>query len=141
MAEFTDGYIHHYYSHRGTEAQRTRRNVGSLWRPFLDPSAPLSVPENAPPVLIPVVPGIQGWRNGLPLGLCVLALDPDFNAASLPPGDFLPPVLLAVAARGLYDLIAAAQQRARPAFSRIAKALKKSRWRRRGIYLTPVQVP
>jgi hypothetical protein len=111
-----------------------------LWRPFLDPSAPLAVPENAPPVLIPVAPGIQGWHGGLPYGLCALAINPAFEqTASLPPGDFLSPVLLACAARGIYDLIAAAPQRANPAYIRIAQALKNSQsnqWQRQGLYLT-----
>ena len=114
----------------------------SLWRPFLDPAAPLSVPENAPPVLIPVVPGIQGWRGGLPLGLCVLAVK---NDTALPPGDFLPPVLLAAATRGIYDLIAAAPERANPAYRRIDKALVNHqgsfRWQRRGLYVWPEQTP
>ncbi|MDR2717732.1 MAG: hypothetical protein LBB89_06690 [Treponema sp.] len=119
----------------------------ALWRPFLDSAAPLAVPENAPPVLIPVVPGIQGWRNGLPYGLCALAIDPTFEkAASLPPGDFLSPILLALAARGIYDLIAAAPQRAQPAYPRIAQALKSNQsntvqWQRQGWYLTLRQAP
>jgi hypothetical protein len=114
----------------------------ALWRPFLDAAAPLAVPENAPPVLIPVVPGIQGWRGGLPHGLCVLAIDPAFEKTdSLPPGDFLSPVLLAFAARGIYDLIAAAPQRANFAYPRITQALKSSQsntvqWQRQGLYLT-----
>ena len=125
-------------------------NVAALWRPFLDPAAPLSAPENAPPVLIPVTPGIQGWRGDLPLGLCVLAIKSDFAVSSLPSGDFLPPVLLAAAARGIYDLIAAAgkaaaPQRANPAYRRVDKALNNPRasfrWRRRGLYLTPEQTP
>jgi len=114
----------------------------TLWRPFLDPAAPLAAAENAPPVLIPVAPGIQGWRGGLPYGLCALAIDPAFEkTAPLPPGDFLSPVLLACAARGIYDLIAAAPQRANPAYPRIARALKSNQsntnqWQRQGLYLT-----
>jgi len=114
----------------------------ALWRPFLDPAAPLTTAENAPLVLIPAAPGIQGWRGGLPYGLCVLAIDPAFEkTASLPPGDFLSPVLLAYAARGIYDLIAAAPQRANPAYPRVARALKSSQsntvqWQRQGLYLT-----
>jgi len=117
-----------------------------LWRPFTNPASPLEVPEN-PPFLIPVVPGIQAWRGGLPFGLCVLAIKKD--AAIGADGDFLPPVLLAVAIRGIYDLISAAQARANPDYPRIAKALKnnppnsegQSRWRQNGIYLTPRQKP
>ena len=121
--------------------QWLQRNEWGFWRPFLDPAAPLAVPENAPPVLIPVVPGIQGWHSGLsgsilPHGLCVLAVDPAFDQATFPPGDFLSPVLLAAAARGLYDLIAAAPERTNPKFLRINKALKNSRWQQQGVYLT-----
>ncbi|MDR0291142.1 MAG: hypothetical protein LBI06_09420, partial [Treponema sp.] len=55
-----------------SECVPSMQGTVALWRPFLNPAAPLAVDENAPPVLIPVVPGIQGWRNSLPLGLCVL---------------------------------------------------------------------
>jgi hypothetical protein len=112
----------------------------ALWRPFLAPNAPLAVPEDALPVLIPVLPGIQGWRRGLPQGLCVLALASDFENTLLP-GEFLSPVLLAVAVRGIYDLIAAAPERANPVFPRISKALKNSPWERRGIYLALRETP
>jgi hypothetical protein len=105
-----------------------------LWRPFLDPAAPLAVPKDAPAVLIPVLPGIAGWYGGLPQSLCVLALDPGFEWAT--PGDFLSPVLLAVAARGIYDLIAAAPERVKFPWPRIARALQTGPWRRRGIYLS-----
>jgi len=111
--------------------------TAALWRPFLD--------NAAPPILIPVVPGIQGWREGLPLGLCVLAMQNGYEHASLPTGDFLPPVLLAVATRGLYDLIAAAQgdapERANPVYRRVDQALKNSCWERRGVYLSLKQTP
>jgi hypothetical protein len=118
--------------------------TAALWRPFLEPAAPLATPlaapEDAPPALVPVLPGIQSWRNGLPQVLCVLALAPGFDAP-LPPGDFLSPVLLAVAARGIYDLIAAAPERARPVFPRVMKALKNSPWVLRGVYLTLRETP
>jgi hypothetical protein len=128
------------------------KDTAAFWRPFLDPAAPLSVAENAPPILIPIVPGIQGWYTHgqstgehLPLGLCVLAVDPNFeNADSLPPCDFLSPVLLAAAARGFYDLIAAVPERAKP-YPRIVKVLKNKQgssfWKQQGIYLFPRQVP
>jgi len=112
-----------------------------LWRPFANSAAPLEVPES-PPVLIPVVPGIQAWRAGLPLGLCVLAVKEN---TVIPPGDFLPPVLLAAAIRGIYDLVSAAPARANPVYPHIAKALKTSEghpsWQRSGIYLTLRQKP
>ena len=109
----------------------------AIWRPY---------EQNNNEVLVLVVPGIQGWRAvgklWLPLGLCVLAIDPDFEKnTKLPPGDFLPPVLLAAAARGLYDLIAAEPLRSKPNFPKIAKALKKNKgsefWQQQGIYLVP----
>jgi len=111
----------------------------ALWRPFTNSAAPLEVPES-PPILIPVIPGIQTWRAGLPLGLCVLAIK-DGAATG---GDILPPVLLAAAARGIYDLISAAKARANPIYPHIAKALKNNLqnfWQRNGIYLTPKQKP
>jgi len=129
---------------RALAAEGRGKAAAALWRPFLDSAAPLAVPENAPPVLIPVVPGIQGWRDGLPYGLCVLAIDPAFEkTAPLPPGDFLPPVLLSCAARGIYDLIAAAPRRAQPAYPRVARALKNNQsntaqWQRQGLYLAPL---
>jgi hypothetical protein len=121
----------------------------ALWRPFLNSASPLAVDENAPPILIPVVPGIQGWRSGLPLGLCVLAIKPDYEKTiSLPPGDFISPVLLAAAARGIYDLGAAATERMKGSagdhsYPRIAKALEQGNkfWQRQGIYLSPWKTP
>jgi hypothetical protein len=114
----------------------------ALWRPFVDPANPFLVEENAAPVLIPVVPGIQTWRNGLPFGLCLLAVTPDIEA-TLPPSDFLPPVLLACAVRGIYDLIAAAPQRTKPVYPRVERALKNSQcqWQRQGLYLSLRQPP
>jgi hypothetical protein len=111
-----------------------RGGTAALWRPFSGSAAPLAVPEDAPPLLIPVVPGIQGWRGGLPQGLCALAVSPGFDI-SLPPAELLSPVLLAAATRGIYDLIAAAPDRANLPFSRVADALKNSPWQGRGIYL------
>jgi len=113
-----------------------KSGAAALWRPFLEPGAPFAAAEK-PPVLIPVLPGIQGWRNDLPLGLCVLALAAGYeeNSGEFPMGEFLSPVLLAVAARGIYDLIAA-KDRGKPVFPAISKALQKSPWQRRGIYLS-----
>jgi len=109
--------------------------TAALWRPFANPSAPLEVPENIP-ILVPVVPGIQAWRDGLPVGLCVLAVKED-NTQRHGDSDILSPVLLAVAARGIYDLLAAAPARANPNYPRVAGALKNNEaWRRNGIYLT-----
>ena len=116
--------------------QLFQNGSAALWRPFLEPNSPFAVTDNAPPILIPVLPGIQGWRGGLPMGLCVLAFSANSQQilTELPAGDFLPPVILAAATRGIYDLLAR-PQRAKPAFPRISKALQKSPWQRRGIYL------
>jgi hypothetical protein len=120
-----------------------KNGSSALWRPFLD----FGLPENVqtarntpvPRLVIPVLPGIQGWRSGLPLGLCVLAASDGFKGeyASFPPGDFLPPVLLAAATRGIWDLIAASPERAKVQWPRVNRALRNSPWLRRGIYLFP----
>jgi hypothetical protein len=129
----------HLYAAPPPELEKLAANgSAAFWRPFADSASPLGVPES-PPILIPVVPGIQTWRAGLPLGLCVLAVK---GEAAISHGDYLPPVLLAAAARGVYDLISIAQARANPVYPRIAKALKKQNfWQRSGIYLTLRQKP
>jgi len=109
-----------------------------LWRPYIDTLNPFFVDDT--PLLVPVLPGIQTWRRGLPMGLCVAAAQTGVDASEaalswLPSSDALPPVLLAVATRGVYDLLAA-PERAKPEFPRIKKALRQSRWQRQGIYLT-----
>jgi len=112
--------------------------TAGLWRPFTNPASPFTVSEDddRPTFLIPVLPGIQHWKDNLPLGLCVVAAKCESHLCELPIGDTLSPILLAVAARGIYDLLASLQ-RAKPAFPRIAKALQKSPWRQQGIYLYP----
>jgi hypothetical protein len=147
-----------------------KNGSAALWRPFLDfglladvqavrnpqvspdtaapdAASPDAAPQNAkasaPRLVIPVLPGIQGWRSGLPqglpLGLCVLAASDGFEGeyAAFPPGDFLPPVLLAAATRGIWDLIAASPDRANVQWPRVNKALQSGPWIRRGIYLFP----
>ena len=109
-----------------------------LWRPFVDPASPFKVEKE--PLLIPVIPGIQTWRNGLPLGLCVVAAASEESIARLPPSEPLSPILLAAATRGIYDLLAASQ-RGKPHLPRILKALKNSRWQRQGIYITLKEKP
>jgi hypothetical protein len=125
---------------QGLELLFNKGDAG-LWRPFLDPESPFAVKENAPEILIPVLPGIQGWRGNLPLGLCVLAVKLEKEPACLGAEETLSPVLLAVAARGVYDLIAW-PDRGKPVFPHIFQALKKgggpggtTRWLRKGIYL------
>jgi hypothetical protein len=92
-------------------------------------------------LFVPVLPGIQSWRDGLPLGLCVAVAESEKQLEQLPPSDILSPVLLATATRGIYDLIAAAPQRAKPILPRVFKALKDSPWQRRGIYLNLKEEP
>jgi len=120
--------------------------AAKLWRPFVNHASPFAADESAP-LLMPVIPGIQTWRNELPMGLCVAAAQTGSDAAEkllsqLPPGDTLSPVLLAVAARGVYDLLAA-PERGKLHYMRIAKALKANecRWQRNGIYLTLKKAP
>ena len=103
--------------------------VAALWRPFVEPA-----PET--PILIPVLP----W----PLGPVVLALDKSLEA-SFPQGELIPPVLLAPAARALYNLEAKIRNPDRQRLYRIEKAIsgagagedpKSGIWQRRGVYLT-----
>ncbi|MDR2402816.1 MAG: hypothetical protein LBD78_02180 [Spirochaetaceae bacterium] len=109
----------------------------SLWRPFTDDREGLSgrslpvVPDI--PVLVPVLP--LPWP-GSPRVLVV-----EKAAAGLfPPSDLLSPVILAAAARCVYDLIAAFPERGAVPFSRLRKALSRDQWCRRGIYFSPVPV-
>jgi len=106
----------------------------ALWRPFINPESPFAV-EDAP-LFIPVLPCIHTWRNSLPVGLCVAAAKTENAFEQLPASDILSPVLLAMATRGIYDILAL-PQRGKPALPRTFKALKNSKiWRRRGIYLS-----
>ena len=113
-----------------------------IWRPFLEPpEKPSLETETAPDacakegeasILIPVLP----W----PPGPAVLVLDKS-HEASFPPGELIAPVLLAPAARALYDLAAALKANTRNGrqFPKIGRALKDSLWHRRGIYLSAGQ--
>jgi len=106
---------------------KTGESEISLWRPFLEDEES----DKNTPFLIPVLP----W----PLGPSVLVLDKGMDAG-FPPGELIAPVLLAPAARSLYDLAAALKgkkaNRGSRRFFKIEKAITKSAWRRRGIYLT-----
>ena len=98
-----------------------------VWRPFLETNE--EKPQGAEtPVLLPVLP----W----PLGPEVLVLDKSLEA-SFPAGGLIPPVLIAPAARALYNLAAAvkASNWGRMRYIKIEKALSGSRWSRHGIYL------
>ncbi|MDR2069844.1 MAG: hypothetical protein LBP81_00290 [Treponema sp.] len=103
-----------------------------LWRPFLEAGpGGVSGPDEAVRVLVPVLPLPLA---GAPL---VLVLDKALEAAFPVSGqDSLSPLVLAAAARSVWDLIAALPERDAGAFPRIRKALGRSPWRRRGVYLT-----
>jgi len=134
-----------------------------LWRPYLDfcqsragvgdPPAG-AVPESrSPDLVIPVLPGIQGWRwdnkrsdhsMGLPFGLCVCAVLSERENeifGKLQPTDIFPPLVLAAATRGVWDLIAARPLRVNTQWPCINKILKNSPWQGRGIYLFPREAP
>jgi hypothetical protein len=109
-----------------------------LWRPFINTETPFAAEE---PLLIPVLPCIHTWRNNLPTGLCTAAAKTESRLEQLPASDILSPVLLAMAARGVYDLLAS-PDRGKPALPRTSKALKNSKnWQRRGIYLSLKKEP
>jgi len=116
--------------------EEERINI-KLWRPFVNSDAPFKVEKEL--YLIPVIPGIQTWRNDLPLGLCVIAAESEDLIKHLPPNDPLSPILLAAAARGIYDLLAS-PQRGKPNLPRINKIFMNKqttdRWHRQGIYIT-----
>jgi len=110
-------------------ASNDEKAIAALWRPFVEPALEALV-------LIPVLP----W----PLGPAVLALDKSLEA-SFPQGELIPPVLLAPAARALYDLAAKIRSPDRQRFYRVEKAIagagagenpESGLWQRRGIYLT-----
>jgi hypothetical protein len=110
----------------------------ALWRPFLEgtsgPIAAPAAPIPATPVLIPVLP----W----PLSPLAAALDPALEGR-FPPSDIISPVILAAAARAVYDLIASGNRGGRPVYPKINRALygrsgqDRRPWRCRGIYLSP----
>jgi hypothetical protein len=93
----------------------------ALWRPFM--KAP---PDG--PLLVPVLP----W----PLSPLVLAAEKGLEARLPPGGDLIAPVLLATAARAVYDLLAAAG-RGEVRYPRVEKALAREdcKWKQEGVYL------
>ena len=132
----------------------------SIWRPFMEvqkkpsqkkpsiePQEPQTEPQTADtasdgetPLIRPVLP----W----PLGPEVLALEKSLDA-SFPAGELIPPVLLAPAARALYNLAAAikAPGQNRLRYQKIEMALGNQKadrkggspWQQNGIYLTVEQ--
>jgi len=109
------------------------KGKAKLWRPYLTAETPFKTDDT--PFIIPVLSGIHTWRNGLPLGLCITAAASEELFVKLPKSDSFSPVLLAAAARGIYDILAS-PQRAKLYFPRVMKELNSSIWQRRGIYLT-----
>jgi hypothetical protein len=141
LSKLFPGYSFRLYAAPPPELEMLIKNgTAGLWRPFLASDFPFIIEDDAAPILVPVLPGIQLWRGGLPFGLCIAAAKPEDGLAQLPAGDMLPPVLLTTAARGLYDILAS-PQRAKSVFPRTFKALKTSLWRRQGIYLTLKENP
>ncbi|MCL2800415.1 MAG: hypothetical protein FWD28_01470 [Treponema sp.] len=116
-------------------AKNESRGV-KFWRPYTNPEEPFAA-DNTQSLFIPILPGIQTWRDGLPFGLCIVAAKLEENLTKLPPSDALSPILLALAARGIHDILAS-PQRAKLNLPRINKALKTgtSKWKKQGIYLT-----
>jgi hypothetical protein len=151
LGKLFPGYVFRLYadseksSHQSTKAQRTQREEGKeeglkLWRPYTKSDDPFEVKEGLD-LFIPVLPGIQTWRDGLPLGLCVVAAKSESLLAQFPPSDTLSPVLLAAATRCLYDILAA-PERAKPVMPKVFKALQANEtWKREGIYLTLKKEP
>ena len=179
LSKILPGYSFRIYAAPPEELKNVK-----LWRPYADPKNPFYIDDMSESfkqhLIIPVLPGIQTWRNGLPFGLCVVAFpgsvpenknvnSENKNISSknanlknktvnnvnetvnsiketkiisaenlltqLPASDNLPPVLLAVTARGIHDILAK-PERAKVSFPRITKTLKNTRWRINGIYLT-----
>ena len=117
----------------------------SIWRPFLDsvleaPASKEATTSEQPPasILVPVLP--------FAFAPAVLVL-PQSMDNTFPPGELIPPAVLAPAARSLFNLAAALktidknheenqENRLQQMYPKVRKALAKSIWRRRSIYLT-----
>ena len=124
MGELFPGKAFRLYTDRASlfwALEESGEKEVQLWRPFLEGQ------NNEAHVLLPVLP----W----PLGPEVLVLEKNHDAF-FPAGDLISPVLLAPAARALYDLIKIINEPKWPKYSKIEKALAESPWQRRGIYLT-----
>ena len=91
-----------------------------LWRPFMGELA-----DKKTDILIPVLP--------CPLGPEVLVIDKSLDTA-FPQSELISPVVLAAAARAIYNLVKAMKEKL-PRYIKIEKALKDSVWRRKGLYL------
>ncbi|MDL2230156.1 hypothetical protein LJC14_07910 [Treponema sp. OttesenSCG-928-L16] len=98
----------------------------SLWRPFLEEDLFRDIP-----FLVPVIP--LPWMNGP--GILAVSGNIGDRAPSLPPSDIVSPLVLALAARAVHNLIAARPGPSSRRFPKIRKALDQSVWKSRGIYL------
>ncbi|MDR0707027.1 MAG: hypothetical protein LBF60_04005 [Treponema sp.] len=116
----------------GGEHTEAREKAVSLWRPFLPVEDVPSCPLLAPVLPWHLAPKTLAVRNGaFP-----------FETARPPASDAVSPVILAAAARAVYDLLAeigAASAGARTArlasrFPVLAQAFASSAWRRKGVY-------
>jgi hypothetical protein len=106
------------------------------WRPFLE--------NPVLPVWKPILPfHFPGAPQVLALDLSIdSSIDPS-TEENFPPSQVLSPLVLSIAAKGIYDLIAAGNAgRGKQSFPKTDKALKNnpqgpeaSRWKRQGIYL------
>ena len=139
LAKLFPGYSFRIFASPPNELTALFYNgTAKLWRPFCNPAAPFETDDTA--LFVPVLPGIQTWRDGLPLGLCLAAAKSETLLAQLPESDSLPPIQLATAARGVHDLLAA-RERANPSLPRITKALQNSPWQHGGVYLNLKEKP
>jgi len=122
-----------------------KNGTAKFWRPFAQSIPNGAENEKKSSLLIPVLSGIQTWREGLPLGLCVVVYNEadDANGKSeieklfsqLPTGDILSPILFAIATRGVHDLITSSEKR-KPLLTKVTESLQNSQWKQNGIYLT-----
>ena len=138
------GYDFRFYAAPPMELLQKKKETIDIkfWRPYVKPENPFDI-DGLPSLFIPVLPGIQTWCDRLPAGLCIIAVQAEAAQADsllltrLPPSDFISPLLLTAAIRGIYGILAA-PQRGKPNLPRINKVLKAntSKWQRQGIYLT-----
>ncbi|MCL2809110.1 MAG: hypothetical protein FWD24_03465 [Treponema sp.] len=136
------GHSFRLYASPPVELTESLKNeTVKFWRPYIEPKEPFAT--NNIPLFIPILPGIQTWRDGMPMGLCIVAAKSQEHLSQLPPNDLLSPILLAVATRGIYNIIAA-PERANPKLPRVEKELKnnsQSIWQKQGIYLILKEKP
>jgi len=148
LSKLLPGYNFRVYAAAPSVLIKTFPHI-NFWRPFADNLSPFAA-EKDTPMIVPVLPCIQTWRNGLPIGLCVTAFQDNISKNNdaesqffknltsiikqLPESDFLPPVLLAAATRGINDILASTE-RVNINYLRIAKIIKNTRWNQNGIYL------